>query len=215
MFDTSLILQKLYYLPGIFIAISFHEFSHALAAYFLGDRTAKNMGRLTLDPRAHIDIVGFLALLIAGFGWAKPVPINPLNFKNRRLGTILVSIAGPIMNLLLAFITMIIMFFVFEIFQSTSETAYNIIEGIFIMNAILCVFNLIPLPPLDGSKILASILPGYLEDKMYELERYSSIILIILIFSNVLDKILTPMVTFLINNIQAVVVFFLSLFGLI
>lgn len=215
MFDTSLILQKLYYLPGIFIAISFHEFSHALAAYFLGDRTAKNMGRLTLDPRAHIDIVGFLALLIAGFGWAKPVPINPLNFKNRRLGTILVSIAGPIMNLLLAFITMIIMFFVFEIFQSTSETAYNIIEGIFIMNAILCVFNLIPIPPLDGSKILASILPGYLEDKMYELERYSSIILIILIFSNVLDKILTPMVTFLINNIQAVVVFFLSLFGLI
>lgn len=215
MFDLSSLIEKLYYIPGILIGLSFHEFAHALAAYYMGDNTAKDMGRLTIDPRAHIDPIGFFALFIVHFGWAKPVPINPWNFKKRRLGTMIVSLAGPAMNLILAFITLTIMYIVFNVFNYNSEIAYNLLLGIFLINVVLCVFNLIPIPPLDGSKIIASFLPGHLEEKMYELERYSYIILILLMVTDVLDKVLNPMITFLASGIESVVVFILNIIGLI
>lgn len=214
MYDLNWLLEKLYLLPAIFIGLSFHEFAHALAAYFMGDKTAKEMGRLTVDPRAHIDLLGFIALLVAGFGWAKPVPINPWNFKRRRLGTVIVSLAGPVMNLILAFLTVLIIYISTYVFNYDNEIVLGILIDIFSVNVVLCVFNLIPIPPLDGSKILASFLPGHLEAKMYELERYSYIILIILLATNTLDFVLNPAIKFLAAGIENVVISILTLFGL-
>lgn len=213
--DFSWLIDKLYYLPGIFVGFSFHEFAHALAAKLMGDDTAEKAGRLTVDPRAHIDLLGFAALLFAGFGWAKPVPIDPWSFKRRRIGTIIVSLAGPFINLVIAFITLIVIYIVFNVIGYDNDVVYNVIFSMFVVNVVLCVFNLIPLPPLDGSKILASFLPGPLESKLYELEKYSYLILLALIFTDVLDKILNPMVIFLITILDEVVFFFFNLFGIL
>lgn len=214
MTDFSWIIDKLYYIPGVFIGLSFHEFSHALAAHAMGDDTAKRAGRLTIDPRAHMDIIGFLTLLIAGFGWAKPVPIDPWSFKNRRFGTILVSLAGPLMNFVLALLTLVLLYSL-NIAGYDNEIITNIIYYIFIVNVVLCVFNLIPIPPLDGSKILASVLPNSLESKIYQLERYSYMILLILVFSNALDYILRPMINFLIDKLDFIVYHIFLIFGII
>ena len=209
--DFSWLIDKLYYLPGVFIGLSFHEFSHGLAAYFMGDKTAKDAGRLTIDPRAHIDILGFVTLLLAGFGWAKPVPINPWNFKKRRAGTIVVSLAGPIMNLFLAFITLFLVFS-FEIFGWNNEVLYNIVLGIYYVNISLFLFNLLPIPPLDGSKILASVLPEQLEGKLYAIEKYSYLILIMLLVTKTLNYILDPLFRGTTTILQTIVINIISLF---
>jgi Zn-dependent protease len=209
--DFSWLIDKLYYLPGVFIGLSFHEFSHALAAYFMGDKTAKDAGRLTIDPRSHIDLLGFITLLVAGFGWAKPVPINPWNFKKRKAGTIIVSLAGPIMNLFIAFITLFFVFG-FQIFQWDNEILFNIVKGIFYVNISLFVFNLLPIPPLDGSKILASVLPGHLEEKFYAIEKYSYLILIMLIVTNALSYILDPLFMGTTTVLQSLVINIIGIF---
>jgi Zn-dependent protease len=209
--DFSWLIDKLYYLPGVFIGLSLHEFSHALAAYFMGDKTAKDAGRLTIDPRSHIDLLGFITLLIAGFGWAKPVPINPWNFKKRKTGTIIVSLAGPIMNLFIAFITLFFIFG-FQIFQWDNEILFNIVMGIFYVNISLFVFNLLPIPPLDGSKILASVLPEQLEEKFYAIEKYSYLILIMLIVTNALSYILDPLFTGTTTVLQSLVINIIGIF---
>jgi Zn-dependent protease len=209
--DFSWLIDKLYYLPGVFIGLSFHEFSHALAAYFMGDKTAKDAGRLTIDPRSHIDLLGFITLLVAGFGWAKPVPINPWNFKKRKAGTIIVSLAGPIMNLFIAFITLFFIFG-FQIFQWDNEILFNIVMGIFYVNISLFVFNLLPIPPLDGSKILASVLPEQLEEKFYAIEKYSYLILIMLIVTNALSYILDPLFMGTTTVLQSLVINIIGIF---
>lgn len=180
-------------LPGLLLAIVIHEFSHGYAAYLLGDNTAKESGRLTLNPIKHIDIVGFIFLLIFKFGWAKPVPINPINFKNRKRDTIIVSLAGPFSNFIIAL--------ALSLFLSTGSIKSNLIIQIMIIalwyNLMLGIFNLLPFPPLDGSKILASLLPIKYEYMFYKYERYLYIILIILVATNLIDGILRPLIEFI------------------
>ncbi|NLN49715.1 MAG: site-2 protease family protein [Clostridiales bacterium] len=187
------IMELLYRLPAVFIGFSFHEFAHGLAAYYLGDDTAKASGRLTLDPAAHIDPMGLLMLILFRFGWAKPVPINPNNFRNRKKGIIIVSLAGPLMNFLIATIVLFIYGFSYIKFGIQNVVFDKIILNIYFINIGLGVFNLIPIPPLDGSKILAGILPTRIEYKFYKYEQYSYLLLLFLIFTNTINYVLSPM----------------------
>lgn len=188
-------------LPGLLIAIVFHELAHGYTAYFLGDKTAKSQGRLSLNPLKHIDPMGFLFMLVFKFGWAKPVPINPLNFKNRKRDTFLVSIAGVVTNFILAIITAFIITYV----PITNEILFQMILTTMWYNIMLGVFNLLPFPPLDGSKVVASFLPVKYEYYFYKYERYFYFVLVILIFTNVTDKIIGPIIDFVLNIIVRII----------
>lgn len=195
-------MDMIYRLPGLLVAIVFHEYSHGMAAYMLGDNTAKNAGRLTLNPIKHIDPIGFIALLIFKFGWAKPVPINTMNFKNRKRDTLLVSIAGPAAN----FIVSIAIVLIFRLNIITNTLVIEMLLIALWYNIILGVFNLLPFPPLDGSKIVASLLPKKIEYNFYKYERYFYIILIILIITNTIDKLLSPIINFVIDTLLQILV---------
>lgn len=193
-------MEFVYSLPGLLVAIVFHELAHGLTAYALGDDTAKSEGRLTLNPLKHIDPIGFLAMLIFKFGWAKPVPINPLNFKKRKRDTLLVSLAGPISNFFLAILVVIIL-------KSNIVRNYLLTQMLVITlwyNIMLGIFNLLPFPPLDGSKIVASLLPDRIEYFFYRYERYFYIILILMIYRNMIDRILSPMIYLVLNILLAI-----------
>ncbi|NLJ77805.1 MAG: site-2 protease family protein [Tissierellia bacterium] len=177
-------------LPGLLVAIIVHEISHGYAAYLLGDDTALRAGRLSPNPLKHIDLTGFIFLLIFKFGWAKPVPINSNNFKDRRRGIILVSLAGPFSNMILA----LILGFIMTSGIITNRIIYNILMIMLWYNIMLGTFNLLPFPPLDGSKILASLLPAKYEYMFYRYERYLYLILIFLIITNTIDNILGPLI---------------------
>ncbi|MCL1808598.1 MAG: site-2 protease family protein [Clostridiales bacterium] len=165
-FDSPLdwLMETLLFLPGILIALSFHEFAHAVVAYKSGDHTPKLQGRVTLNPVAHIDPFGFLCILFIGFGWGKPVMVDPRNFKSRKRDDILVSLAGVTMNLLLAIVFAIVFTILaktapgFLNFSSIGETINIIIHYIISINLILMVFNLLPIPPLDGFNLVSEIL---------------------------------------------------------
>ncbi|WMM26485.1 site-2 protease family protein [Tissierella sp. MB52-C2] len=185
----------IYNLPGLFTAIIFHELAHGFVAYKLGDSTAKDAGRLTLNPFKHLDLTGFVFLLLFRFGWAKPVPINSFNFKNRKLGTIMVSLAGPVSNFIIA----IIVGFILSLDLITNAIVFKILFITLWYNVMLGVFNLLPFPPLDGSKIVASLLPKKLEYYFYKYERYFYLILIILIATNTVDKLMRPIIDAVLN----------------
>jgi len=178
--------RLLYMTPAVIIGLTFHEYAHAAAAYSLGDRTAYQQGRLTVNPAAHIDVLGILMLYLAGFGWARPVPVNPFNFRgNRDLGMLLVSLAGPVSNLLLAVAGAALL----GAFLWNVPYADRITMEIIRINVILAIFNLLPIPPLDGSKILAGLLPGS-KEWLYRVEQYGTIILVLLLFTGIIGRIL-------------------------
>lgn len=188
-------------IPALLIAITFHEYAHARMAYFWGDPTAKYEGRLTLNPLSHLDPIGLLMLIIVRFGWAKPVPINPLNFRDRKKGLFWVSLAGPGINLVLGFIAT----FLWVLFAGTGTLLNSILLNLMIYNVFLAIFNMVPLPPLDGSKILTALLPSRHLQLYYSIEPYGPFILILLLISGALISFLGPIAFFIINIYEALV----------
>lgn len=172
-------------------AFSVHEFAHAWAANKLGDRTAEFQGRLTLNPKAHLDPIGSISILLFGFGWAKPVPVNPNNFHSvsYKTGMAITSLAGPFSNILMAYIALAIwkVFAYAGVFVENSFLS-ELITNMILINLVLAVFNLLPIPPLDGSKILAIILPDRHYYRLMQYERYFFIILIVLMTSGILSR---------------------------
>ena len=181
---------------ALLIAAPFHEFAHASAADRLGDPTPRRAGRLTLNPLAHLDPLGTILLVLTGFGWAKPVPIDPGNFPDWRRGLITVAAAGPIANVVLA-----ILFglpFKLGLVAVGSPLARPLFVIVFI-NAVLAVFNLIPVPPLDGSKIMIGLLPGQLGIAYARLQAYGVMILIGLIYFRITDLLVLPPLLWLVQ----------------
>lgn len=181
------LLSLLVSVPGLLLCLSLHEAAHGYTAYRLGDPTAKNAGRLTLDPLKHLDPVGTICLLFFHVGWAKPVPVNTRYFKNPRRDTALVSLAGPVSNFLLAAVLLFVRQFL--IFSSVMPVYVLglMVHYAAIMSIGLGVFNLIPVPPLDGSKILFSFLPWQQAVKYAKYEQYIQFGLLVLLFVGVLD----------------------------
>lgn len=167
-------------------AMPVHECAHALVASWLGDNTARNRGRVTLDPTKHLDLWGSLAMILCGFGWAKPVPINPRNFKNPKAGMAISSLAGPVSNILLAYIVLVIYKILF--FSGVHVAAlYTVFYYMIVLNIGLGIFNLIPIPPLDGSRIATLFLPQRIYFKIMQYERYIFLGLVLLIWTGILD----------------------------
>lgn len=180
-------------IPGLVIAMTFHEYAHARAAVSLGDFTPRLMGRLTLNPTAHIDPIGLLMLFLVRFGWAKPVMINPSNFRQPKRDDILVSLAGPMMNLFLGFVAFYVMLLINAHRLDVSQITYTIIQMIFVYNVNFAIFNMLPIPPLDGSHILRNLLPPDLVYRYQSIERYSILIMIVFIATPILSVVLMPL----------------------
>jgi len=173
-------------------SLALHELGHAWVADRVGDKTARNLGRITLNPLKHLDPLGTLLLLVAGFGWAKPVPIRPGNFRNYRVGVFLVSVAGVVINFLIAIAALFALVAlgttlgnIRDIFPQPGGTIGDPLRyGLFVaaqINIVLAVFNLIPVPPLDGSKVVQAFLPRSMQRAMWQLERYGFFLVIIIL----------------------------------
>lgn len=188
-------------IPVLIIALTFHEYSHAFVAYKLGDDTAKSRGRLTLNPLKHLDPLGTIMMLVARIGWAKPVPVNQMNFKDPKQDMVKVGIAGPLSNLTLAFITafpiqVMIQYYATRPLTKVAEIFLTFIVLFFTVNLYLAVFNLIPIPPLDGSRIFYGLLPDKYYFGVMKYERYVGLamILLILVAPGILRTVLDTLV---------------------
>ena len=207
MFDDfgGFLMQVVAGLPGLVIAMTVHEYAHAVTAVMLGDPTPRMQGRLTLNPAAHIDPFGLLMLFLVRFGWAKPVMVNPYNFKNPRRDDILVSLAGPFSNLVTAFLTLLLMVLLIKFGVDMTPGMNTVFSLILIYNIHFAIFNMIPIPPLDGSQVLKQLLPYELAQKYREIERYSFLILIVFLMTPILGEILVPMQRLILKMFQAII----------
>ena len=207
------LVQTLKFLPGIIVGLTLHEFSHAYVAHRCGDSTSKDQGRITLNPLKHIDPLGFIMLIFAGFGWAKPVQFNEQNLRNPKRDVILIALAGPLSNALIAMVLSVIFSMIFLHAQFNQSPSMQVVSEIFLsaiyINWALFIFNLIPLPPLDGSHLLLSQFKKYpvLYNGLY---RYGSFLLFGLVLASFVTKInffpIMPVIQFFGNG-------FLSLIG--
>ncbi|WP_457297991.1 site-2 protease family protein [Peribacillus simplex] len=192
-----------YVIVSLLIAFTVHEFSHAYVAYKFGDPTAKNEGRVTLNPISHLDPIGTLLILIAGFGWARPVPVNRFHFKNPKLAGVLVSFAGPFSNLLVAIFGYLIFYGLLAAGVGPDLPFFiqPFFEMLINLNILLFVFNLIPLPPLDGYRIVQDLVSADLRAKMTQYEQYGSLIFLILIITPLSSYTISP----ILNNVVPLV----------
>jgi len=189
-FLSSFVREMAAAVPALLIALSFHEYAHGKVAALLGDPTPARQGRLTINPLAHLDLMGTLLLVVAGFGWAKPVEINPFYFRgNRRQAMVLVSLAGPLMNVVLAYLAAVAL-----VALRPAGYFYTLLSWLILYNALLAVFNLIQLPPLDGSKVLANILPRGAGQFLFQMESYGPFLLLLLVVTGLIGRILNPLV---------------------
>ena len=217
--DTVAWVQFLLLIPIILFSRSVHESAHAYVAHKLGDDTARNFGRITLNPAKHFDPVGFLFLLLFGFGWAKPVPVNTRNLKNGRWGFVATSIAGPLSNILLAFIsailaelTLVVLTHIPNMGGISGMLTYSFFQMAVSLNVGYAVFNLLPIPPLDGSRLWTALLPRRIAEWTFRYERYMQYALLIFLclgaFTDVINNI-TSTVTYGILRLVDYIPFYL------
>lgn len=213
-------------LPGLILALTFHEYAHAKTADKLGDPTPESQGRLTLNPMAHMDPMGTICLLFARFGWGRPVQVNPSYFRNPAKANMQVALAGPVMNFILAFVLYVILALIILLtpvpplgstlpMPAASQTWWIIYEIVFyaaMLNVSLGVFNLIPVPPLDGSKIFAYFLRGKAREFLYTLENYSGIIIFILFITEIPSYIVAPLVSWISQGMLILIGWIFGLF---
>lgn len=180
----------LYSIIPALLCITFHELAHGFVAYRLGDPTAKRMGRLTLNPLRHMDLFGFVMMIFFHFGWAKPVPVNMRNFKNPKRGMAITALAGPVANLILAAVALLLYGLLFIPLVNTAalEPMSEILLCTAYLSINLAIFNLIPIPPLDGSKVLFSVISDEAYEKLMRYERFGMVILLLLVSTDLLGQ---------------------------